>query len=121
MNIDTIDKEKYTKPYEIGSGFWNTREIKHFFTVLETYFNMPEEETAKNKANMIAALGMTVEEYVWNIEWIENLIRNYHKAQGSMDCLGHRMFQIFRLFFVDPWIKTRKLLLSVTMTPTPAT
>ena len=52
---------------------------------------MPEEETAKNKANMIAALGMTVEEYEWNIEWIENLIRNYHKVQGSMDCLGHRL------------------------------
>ena len=42
-------------------------------------------ECEKNKANMIAALGMTLEEYNWNIEWTENLIRNYYKAQGSMN------------------------------------
>lgn len=34
---------------------------------------------------MIGALGMTLEEYNWNIEWTENLIRNYYKAQGSMN------------------------------------
>ena len=34
---------------------------------------------------MIAALGMTLEEYNWNIEWTENLIRNYYKGQGSMN------------------------------------
>ena len=28
---------------------------------------------------------MTLEEYNWNIEWTENLIRNYYKAQGSMN------------------------------------
>ena len=65
------------------SGFWNTREIKHFFAYIETVFCGPECE--KNKANMIAALGMTLEEYNWNIEWTENLIRNYYKAQGSMN------------------------------------
>ena len=59
---------------------------------------MPEEETAKNKANMIAALGMTVEEYEWNIEWIENLIRNYHKDQGFKDQSSDRSSYIKKLF-----------------------
>ena len=80
---------------------------------------MPEEETAKNKANMIAALGMTVEEYDWNIEWIEKLIRNYHKAQGSMDFLV--IDCSVQYIFTNPSIKTRKSLLSVTMILTPAT
>ena len=66
------------------SGFWNTREIKHFFAYIETIYCRPAE-CSKNKANLIAALGMTLEEYNWNIEWIENLIRNYYKAQGSIN------------------------------------
>ena len=66
------------------SGFWNTREIKHFFAYIETIYCRPAE-CSKNKANLIAALGMTLEEYNWNIEWTENLIRNYYKAQGSMN------------------------------------
>ena len=85
ITINGIDNEKYAKPFDIGSGFWNTREIKHFFAYIETAFCGPDDiflECEKNKANMIAALGMTLEEYNWNIEWTENLIRNYYKAQG---------------------------------------
>ena len=78
------------KPFEIGSGFWNTREIIHFFGYLETIFGTPEE-SAKNKANMIAALGMTPEEYNWNIEWTEKLIRNYYNGSGSTDYLYQRL------------------------------
>ena len=65
------------------SGFWNTREIKHFFAELEILFYGPDFEA--NKANMLAALGMTLEEYNWNIEWTENLIRDYYKGQESKD------------------------------------
>ena len=88
ITINGIDNEKYAKPFDIGSGFWNTREIKHFFAYIETAFCGPDDiflECEKNKANLIAALGMTLEEYNWNIEWTENLIRNYYKAQGSMN------------------------------------
>ena len=62
---------------------WNTREVKHFFADLEILFNGPDFEA--NKANLLAALGMTLEEYNWNIEWIENLIRDYYKGQESKD------------------------------------
>ena len=65
------------------SGFWNTREIKHFFAELEILFYGPDFEA--NKANLLAALGMTLEEYNWNIEWTENLIRDYYKGQESKD------------------------------------
>ena len=65
------------------SGLWNTREVKHFFGVLEEYSAGPELET--NKANMLSALNMTLEEYNWNIQWIEDLIRDYYKGKVSKD------------------------------------
>ena len=42
ITIDGIDKEKYTKPYELGSGFWNTREIKHIFDYVESFYDDPD-------------------------------------------------------------------------------
>ena len=68
---------------------WNTREVKHFFADLEILFNGPDFEA--NKANLLAALGMTLEEYNWNIEWIENLVRDYYKGQESKDCEQPRL------------------------------
>lgn len=57
---------------------WNTREVQSFFAELEILFDGPDLEA--NKANLLAAMGMTLEEYNWNIEWTENLIRDYHKG-----------------------------------------
>jgi len=83
VNIDGIDKEKYTKPYSFEtsgmSGFWNTREIKQFFAEMEIIMASPNIE--KNKENLLGALGMTLEEYNWNIEWIEKLVRDYYKDE----------------------------------------
>ena len=65
------------------SGFWNTREIKHFFAEMEIIMASPNIE--KNKENLLGALGMTLEEYNWNIEWVEKLVRDYYKGQEFRD------------------------------------
>ena len=62
---------------------WNTREVQNFFAELEILFDGPDFET--NKANLLAAMGMTLEEYNWNIEWTENLIRDYYKGREFKD------------------------------------
>ena len=67
---------KYTTP--IGEkGYWNTREIKHFFEYLE------EDVDKDTMASFLSAMGWTPEQYKNNIEWTEDLIRNYHKDEES--------------------------------------
>ena len=42
---------------------------------------MASPNIEKNKENLLGALGMTLEEYNWNIEWVEKLVRDYYKGQ----------------------------------------
>ena len=46
---------------------------------------MASPNIEKNKENLLGALGMTLEEYNWNIEWIEKLVRDYYKGREFKD------------------------------------
>ena len=59
LTIDGIDKEKYTRPYKEGSGFWNTREIKSFFEYVESFYD--EETINANKKAFLDLMGWTLE------------------------------------------------------------
>ena len=57
LHIDGIDTKKYTMHYEGGSGFWNTREIKHIFDFVETIY----EDASENKLKFLELMGWTLE------------------------------------------------------------
>ena len=57
------------------AGYWNTRQIEHFFEYLE------EENDDNAMKTFLDAIGWTYDQYKSNIKWTENLIRNYHEDQ----------------------------------------
>ena len=57
------------------AGYWNTRQIEHFFEHLE------ENNDDDAMATFLAAMGWTYDQYKNNVQWTENLIRNYHQDQ----------------------------------------
>ena len=57
------------------AGYWNTRQIEYFFEHLE------ENEDHNAMATFLEAMGWTYDQYKNNVQWTENLIRNYHQDQ----------------------------------------
>ena len=58
LNSD-IDKEKYTRPYQDGSGFMNSREIRNIFDWFYNFY----ENSAENIDRFLDVMGWTLE--VW--------------------------------------------------------
>ena len=63
---------------------WNTREIVHLFDYFENFI----ENSDENKIFLLESLGWTLEEYNWNIEWTEELVRNHHQDR-EIPVLSH--------------------------------
>ena len=57
------------------AGYWNTRQIEYFFAHLE------ENNDDDAMATFLVAMGWTYDQYKNNVQWTENLIRNYHQDQ----------------------------------------
>ena len=60
---------------EDRAGYWNTRQIKHFFDYLE------ESNDDDAMAAFLNAMGWSYDDFKQNIQWTEDLIRNYHHDQ----------------------------------------
>ena len=60
---------------EDRAGYWNTRQIKQFFDYLE------ESNDDNAMTTFLNAMGWSYDDYQQNIQWTEDLIRNYHKDQ----------------------------------------
>ena len=59
LNSD-IDKEKYTRPYQDGSGFMNSREIKNIFDWFYNFY----ENSAENIDKFLDVMGWTHEAWI---------------------------------------------------------
>ena len=55
-----IDKEKYTRPYQDGSGFMNSREIKHIFDWFYNFY----ENSDENVDEFLDVMGWTLEDWI---------------------------------------------------------
>ena len=55
-----IDKEKYTRPYQNGSGCMNSREIKHIFDWFYNFY----ENSAENIDEFLDVMGLTHEAWI---------------------------------------------------------
>ena len=62
---------------EDRAGYWNTRQIKQFFDYLE------EDNGDDAMKTFLNVMGWTYDEYKNNIQWTEDLIRNYHQDQET--------------------------------------
>ena len=59
LNSD-IDKEKYTRPYQDGSGFMNSREIRNIFDWFYNFY----ENSADNIDEFLNVMGWTLEAWI---------------------------------------------------------
>ena len=59
-------------PYQQEGWTWNTREIKAMFRTMELGYEID---------GYLKAMGWTMEEYIFNIEWTEELVRGYYKDE----------------------------------------
>ena len=73
IRLDVTPMVKYTRPMIDRAGYWNTRQIKKFFEYLE------ENNDDNAIATFLNAMGWSYDQYKNNIQWTENLIRNYHQ------------------------------------------
>ena len=60
---------------EDRAGYWNTRQVKQFFDYLE------ENNDDNAMSTFLNAMGWSYDDYKRNIQWTEDLIRNYHHDQ----------------------------------------
>jgi len=76
VDVPNINQAKYkeidqSEWYE-GGLVWNTREIKNFFSRLEPNYDME---------SYVKVMGWSYDEYLFNVEWTENLVRGYYKDE----------------------------------------
>jgi len=69
VSVPDINQAKYKAPYQQDGWTWNTREIKSMFRTMELGYEID---------GYLKAMGWTMNEYIFNIEWTEELVRGYY-------------------------------------------
>ena len=73
LELDTIDKAKYTRPSE---GWWNTRLIReHFIDLLWSLNDGMFDRTMKG---FLTQMGITRDQLFAEIDWVNDRVRSYY-------------------------------------------